>query len=192
MRPGEPVSGDETTGATAGDPPTQGPEPDEHDDSNGLTSAPLRLHPRIRLLWVGRVAIGALFLGLVVTGLERAFLQSAAWLGPAVFTLIFVLGTVHAFLRYRIWRYRLRADSMFLERGVVTRVQTVVPYVRVQHVDSRRSALERILGLATTVVYTAGSRGADVAVPGLTPERAEDLQRRLKSLAIESEGEDAV
>jgi membrane protein YdbS with pleckstrin-like domain len=41
-------------------------------------------------------------------------------------------------------------------------------------------------------VYTAGSRGADVTVPGLTPVRADDLRERLKGLAIRSEGEDAV
>ena len=69
---------------------------------------------------------------------------------------------------------------------------TVVPYVRIQHVDASRGPVERAFGLATTVVYTAGSRGADVSIPGLSPERAEDLQTRLKQLAIAAEGEDAV
>jgi membrane protein YdbS with pleckstrin-like domain len=41
-------------------------------------------------------------------------------------------------------------------------------------------------------VYTAGSRGADVSIPGLRPERAEALRQQLRDLAIESEGEDAV
>jgi membrane protein YdbS with pleckstrin-like domain len=86
----------------------------------------------------------------------------------------------------------VREDSLFLDRGVLTQVRTVVPFVRVQHVDVSRGPVERALGLATVVVYTAGSRGADVAVPGLTPDRADDLQRRLKRLTIVAEGEDAV
>jgi membrane protein YdbS with pleckstrin-like domain len=75
---------------------------------------------------------------------------------------------------------------------VITHVRTVVPFVRVQHVDTQRGPVERALGLASVVVYTAGSRQADVTIPGLTPERADALQERLREMAIESEPEDAV
>jgi membrane protein YdbS with pleckstrin-like domain len=68
----------------------------------------------------------------------------------------------------------------------------VVPFVRIQHVDTSRSPIERLVGLASTVVYTAGSRGADVSVPGLETGDADDLRERLKRLAIRSESEDAV
>jgi membrane protein YdbS with pleckstrin-like domain len=97
-----------------------------------------------------------------------------------------------AVARYRSWRYEVREDSLYLERGVFTRVRTVVPFVRIQHVDSSRGPLERVVGLASTVVYTAGSRGADVSVPGLTGDGADELRERLKRLAIRSEGDDAV
>jgi len=41
--------------------------------------------------------------------------------------------------------------------------------------------------------YTRPARGSsDVAIPGLTPARAEELQESLRRLAIESAGEDAV
>jgi len=99
---------------------------------------------------------------------------------------------VLAVLRYRSWSYEVREDSLYLERGVLTHTRTVVPYVRIQHVDASRGPVERALGLATAVVYTAGSRGADVSIPGLTTDRADDLQERLKRLAIAAEGEDAV
>ncbi|WP_418766731.1 PH domain-containing protein [Natronomonas amylolytica] len=116
----------------------------------------------------------------------------APWMGAVVSVAVFLLSAVFALLRYRVWSYQLRTDSLLLQRGVLTRVSTVAPYVRIQHVDVRRGPTERAFGLATTVVYTAGSRGADVSIPGLTPERANDLQARLKSLAIAAEGEDAV
>jgi membrane protein YdbS with pleckstrin-like domain len=106
--------------------------------------------------------------------------------------LLVVLGLVWVHLRYRVWSYHLREDALSLERGVITQVRTVAPHVRIQHVDTSRSPVERALGLSTLVVYTAGSRGADVSIPGLTPGEAGDLQRRLKQLAIESEGGDAL
>jgi hypothetical protein len=33
-------------------------------------------------------------------------------------------------LRYRSWTYEVRDDAIYLERGVLTRVRTVVPFVR--------------------------------------------------------------
>lgn len=150
------------------------------------------LEPEVQAVWALQSAVSATILG-IIAGVIFAFLPvGGAWVGGVVFFVFLVLGIVFAVLRYRAWCYEVREDSLYLERGVVTRVRTVVPYVRIQHVDARRGPLERVFGLATTVVYTAGSRGADVSIPGLTPERAEDLQARLKQLAIAAEGEDAV
>jgi len=98
----------------------------------------------------------------------------------------------HALALYASWRYGLDDDALELERGVFTKVDTAVPYVRIQHVDTQRNPLDRLLGLSSVVVYTAGSRGADVTIPGLRPERARDLRNRLRDLAIESEPGDAV
>ena len=150
------------------------------------------LEPTVQAVWVIQSGISAAFLGLVA-GVAFLFLPvGGPWVGGAVITALFLLGVVFSTHRYRAWSYEVREDSLYLERGVVTRVRTVVPYVRIQHVDASRGPLERVFGLATTVVYTAGSRGADVSIPGLTPERANDLQTRLKQLAIAAEGEDAV
>ncbi|MGM0606546.1 MAG: PH domain-containing protein [Halobacteriota archaeon] len=149
------------------------------------------LHPRIRLVWIARSLLAAVIVG-AAGGAGSLYLDLPIEYPIAIAVVIFVVGTVHSILRYRKWRYVIREDSLYLERGVLTEVRTVVPLVRIQHVDSRRSAVERVLGLASTVVYTAGSRGADVRIPGLEPDTASDLRERLKRLAIEAEGEDAV
>ncbi|WP_254530310.1 PH domain-containing protein [Natrinema gelatinilyticum] len=160
-----------------------------------------RLTPRVRVVWlVLAFARAAIFGGFVVGG-AIALSRTDLWVPvpsvfvPAVAAVVIVLAVVRVFVawrRYSVWRFDLRDDDLYIKRGVFTRIQTVVPYVRVQHVDSRRSPLERTVGLATVVVFTAGSRSSDVAIPGLTPARAEDLQEALRRLAIESAGEDAV
>jgi len=149
------------------------------------------LQPRIRILWVGRAIVSAAVVGGVGYAVATYADVPVAW-PLAIAGLLLVVGVIHALLRYRNWRYEIREDSLYLERGVLTEVRTAVPLVRIQHVDSRRSALERLLGLASTVVYTAGSRGADVRIPGLIPDDASALRERLKRLAIEADGEDAV
>jgi hypothetical protein len=150
-----------------------------------------RLHPRVRLAWTLQTVVLAAVLT-VVAGVAAVFVELPLWVAGVVGGATLLLGVLLVFLRYRLWRYEVREDSLYLERGVFTRVRTVVPFVRVQHVDSARSPLQRLLGLASVVVYTAGSRGADVSVPGLAPGDADDLRERLKGLAIDAEGDDAV
>jgi membrane protein YdbS with pleckstrin-like domain len=151
-----------------------------------------RLHHRIRIVWSFGAVRRALFLA-VLAGIGGLFLlDGARWPGPVAFAVVGILGVLHALARYRAWGYELREDDLFIRRGVFTQVRTVVPFVRVQHVDTRRSPTERALDLSRVVVYTAGSRQADVSIPGLTPEDATELQKRLRDLAVETESDDAV
>ena len=173
-------------------PAGEGSPPDDVPDVEDLVGPMRTLEPSIQVVWMLQSTISAVFFGGLFAFGFAVLPVGDARVGGIVFFLAFVLGIVHSVLRYRIWRYRVREDSLYLERGVLRRVKTVVPYVRIQHVDVSRGPIERVFGLATTVVYTAGSRGADVSIPGLTPERAEDLQTRLKQLAIAAEGDDAV
>ncbi|CCQ36549.1 DUF304 domain protein [Natronomonas moolapensis 8.8.11] len=161
-------------------------------DVEALTGDPQTLEPAIQGVWVIQSAISAAVLGIIAAVIFSVVSPGGAWVGAVVFVVTAALGIVFSLLKYRIWMYQVRDDSLYLKRGVLTRVNTVAPYVRIQHVDTRRGPVERAFGLATTVVYTAGSRGADVSIPGLTPERADDLQTRLKHLAIAAEGDDAV
>ncbi len=163
-------------------------------DPDSLTVPPESLHPRIRYLWAGTVALTAAFIGVLAVAINRFVVQA---LGPgllfgAVAGTVLLLGIGHTIVRYRIWEYEIREDALYLRRGVLTRVRTVAPLIRIQHVDTSRGPIERLLGLSSVVVYTAGSRGADVTIPGLTVEQAEDMQRRLKRLAIAAGGDPAV
>jgi membrane protein YdbS with pleckstrin-like domain len=162
----------------------RGPISEYTTDRRSLASA-------VRVQWGIRTTVFAFVVGMIVTAVLRG-LSAPAVFGLAAVGLLLGLGLVWVLLAYRVWVYQIRDDSLYLERGVVTHVRTIVPYVRIQHVDTSRSALERALGLSTLVVYTAGSRGADVSVPGLKPHEARDLQQRLKELAIEADGDDAL
>jgi membrane protein YdbS with pleckstrin-like domain len=149
------------------------------------------LHSRIRLRWALSRFVLAAVVGAIVAVVLVQFDRPALY-GVAPGALVFAIGLGHALLLYRSWGFELDADALELERGVLTQVETAVPFVRIQHVDTQRGPLDRLLGLSSVVVYTAGSRGADVTIPGLAPDRARDLRNRLRDLAIESEPEDAV
>ncbi|WP_284013927.1 PH domain-containing protein [Halobaculum litoreum] len=145
------------------------------------------LDPRVRLAWVVGALVPGAVIAAVAVGAARIGAPVPLTGALAFAAAVVTLGLIAAVYRYRVWRFEVREDSLFIVRGVLTRVDTSVPYVRVQHVDTRRGPLERALGLASVVVYTAGSRGADITIPGLTPARAGELRERLRELATESE-----
>lgn len=149
-----------------------------------------RLDSRVRVVWLGSALVTAVVVGVAVAIAGRRLFEVGLWVGPAVFAVLAVLGVAYTLQRYRVWGFDIESDAVTLERGVVTRVNSVVPFVRVQHVDSQRGPIERLAGLSSVVVYTAGSRGADVTIPGLRPERAEAIQAELRRLATESEPDD--
>ena len=149
------------------------------------------LHPRVQIVWALRAILIAAVVTVPFAG--GAYIgRLPTWVPGVVGAVVLILGVAHAVVRYHRWSYEIREDALYLDRGVITQVRTTVPLVRIQHVDSRRGPVERGVGLASCVVYTAGSRGADVRIPGLTPSGASGLREELKQLAIRADGEDAV
>jgi membrane protein YdbS with pleckstrin-like domain len=135
--------------------------------------------------------LSGLLVSLVLTGVFSAaqlFLNTFSTLNTVVFWfLTAILVGAYMVLKYRNWGFELREDYLYLEHGVLKKVKTKVPYVRVQHVDTQRGPVYRVFGLSELVVYTAGSRGADVSIPGLLPEKADGIQEELRKVAVESE-----
>lgn len=77
---------------------------------------------------------------------------------------------------YRRLRYRLTDRLLQVMRGWMFHTDTVVPLVRVQHLDVVRGPIDKMFGIATLVVHTAGTHNSIVTVPGLAPDRAAEMR----------------
>ena len=77
---------------------------------------------------------------------------------------------------YRRLRYRLTGRLLQVMRGWMFHTDTVVPLVRVQHLDVVRGPIDKMFGIATLVVHTAGTHNSIVTVPGLAPDRAAEMR----------------
>jgi uncharacterized protein len=84
--------------------------------------------------------------------------------------------------------YKVDTRGIEIRRGVVWRMVINVPRSRVQHTDVAQGPLERIHGLATLILYTAGTDHARVALHGLDRATALGLRDHL----VAGEGDDAV
>lgn len=96
----------------------------------------------------------------------------------AVFALFGVL--VVPARRYLRLGYALHPTLLQVVRGWLFHADTIVPLVRVQHIDVTRGPLDKMFGTASLVVHTAGTHNSIVVLPGLAPDRASDIRDEIR------------
>ena len=86
---------------------------------------------------------------------------------------------------YRRLGYSVDGQLLRVVRGWLFHTDTIVPFVRVQHIDVKRGPLDKLFGTATLVVHTAGTHNSIVSLPGLSPDNAaairEDIRGSIRS-----------
>jgi membrane protein YdbS with pleckstrin-like domain len=139
-----------------------------------------RLSPRARWVWRAQ-QLGSWGALLVVGAIVSANLDA---LGPLPWALPLaglVVGTLAVpALRWSRWRWDVAGAGIDIRHGTATIRRTLVPWVRVQHVDTRRGLLEQALGLSTVVVHTAAGSHT---IPLLDSGEAAILRDRIADLA---------
>lgn len=148
------------------------------------------LDPAIQKVWRIKLSIwfGLLGLGAVSWEVLRLFDPDRWWPPGVLAGAVVVMGTlVLAYLprrRYRSWRYALGPEELYLERGFLNRVRTIVPLRRVQHLDVSQDLLEREFDLGKLIVHTAGTRSSEVVLPGLRLDEAERLRDEIRRYVL--------
>ena len=127
--------------------------------------------------WITAVVFG---LGLQV-GIAVAFfvaLESRWWALPLLLGWVLAVGGLawmaerYPYLDYERTRYRVSPLGIEIRRGVWWRRVINVPRSRVQHTDVAQGPVQRAFGIATLVIYTAGTHNASVSLGGLSHETA--------------------
>lgn len=168
------------------------PAPSHH--AAGPTAAPettpdMRpLDPRVKPLWWCAGALASLQLLVPVAILDRVVPHPLPdwWVTGGLAAVLAVVVAVVPPVRYRRWRYALRPDDLWIRQGVLTVTVSVIPYRRLQFVDTRQGPLDRLFGLAQLVVHTAAI-GTSGRLPGLDAVEAERLRETLARLEPDDE-----
>lgn len=143
------------------------------------------------LIFAAVSAVGAM-IGMIVLffsigfGLIFYLAIAAAFL---VVALLFVAALIWPKVEHRHTSYRIDAEGLEIRRGVFWRHQNTVPLGRVQHADVSQGPLQRMFGVGTLVVHTAGTQGASVSLPGLGHEQAVAIR---DLIVHQRKGQDAV
>ncbi|WP_409252623.1 PH domain-containing protein [Bacillus sp. SCS-153A] len=122
------------------------------------------------------LAIGALVLAIIYDW--PFWIPAAAVVVAAVYTYFFAV--LLPLIRWKRWRYEVREQEIELQRGVFFVKRTLVPMVRVQHVDTVQGPLLRKYGLATITISTAATTHE---IPALDMYEADELRNSISALA---------
>ena len=146
-----------------------------------MTDELTQLHPshRTAMMIEGAfVAVPLLVAGIVleIVGL----LPTGVVIVPAALVALWCLGWA-PMRRYRHKGFALAEDRLRVVKGWLFHRDTVVPFGRVQHIDVIRGPVERMLGLSTLVLHTAGSHNSSVALPGLLDSDAQPMREVIRS-----------
>lgn len=136
----------------------------------------VKLSPAYWKYSIATTIVGFVIFGLPLIGL---WFGAEAWIAALVSSLWGLLFLVSLFLtrlKYNLKGYALRAHDIVYRRGLIFRSLTTIPFSRLQHCEIQEGPIERIFGLNTLLVYTAGGSGSDLSIPGLPPEDAKRLR----------------
>jgi uncharacterized protein len=86
--------------------------------------------------------------------------------------------------RYARLGYAVGGDALRVVHGYLFHVDTIVPFVRVQHIDVGAGPVERSAGLAHLVVHTAGTHNSIVTVPGLRADDAAAMRDAIRAHVV--------
>ncbi len=126
----------------------------------------------------GSVLLGALLTILLGSpGRVGGLLLLGGWFGSSGLLAWIVLAW--PVLRYRYSAYHVSPQGILIRRGVLWRTVSYVPRSRVQHTDVSQGPLQRAYGLATLVIYTAGTHNAEVSLGGIARDTALAIRDRL-------------
>ena len=148
-----------------------------------------RVDPRARLWWTLNAALEVL--GLLVVEIAVLVWYRPGWL-VAVLVATVILGACYALVmprwRYRVHRWEVDQQAVYTLSGWLWLQWRVAPVSRIQTIDTARSPLQRLFGVASVTVTTASSAGP-VRIEGLDAAEAAQLARRLTEVTQRDHGD---
>ncbi len=136
------------------------------------------LDPKVKLLWSLNVIVLAVFFYLLLLG-ALWFAYPHEFFGihhiAYPFLALFITGLLllpyllWIELKYRAYTYCFSKNEIILKKGIVRVERVVIPYEKIQNIRLSRSVKERLLGLSTIKIETAGAAGhTEASIEGIS------------------------
>ena len=126
------------------------------------------LHPGARWLFRLRAYYPLLFIGILITSCSFQIFRFMAggsfgigFVIAILFYILFVIivAEIYARMSYNRYLYEITHDGIKIERGIIWKKYTSIPYERIQNVEIQRGIIARMFGFSTVNIETAGQSG---------------------------------
>lgn len=106
-------------------------------------------------------------------------LRWGVWVAVAAVTAMAVLWALEEVKGFPLRGVLLRQHDLTYRSGYFRQETVTVPFNRIQHSEISQGPLARMFDVCTLKLYTAGSSGANLRVPGMDVDRAKRLRQQL-------------
>ncbi|WP_051484367.1 PH domain-containing protein [Shewanella waksmanii] len=104
----------------------------------------------------------------------------------AIVTLMLIVLGCISYLRFchaKSIHFGVFEDELVMQKGVIWRKKTALPYSRLQHVTLSQGPIERHFAQHTLKCFSAGSGHAEISLPGINTTSAEPMRQHLLAKA---------
>jgi len=132
-------------------------------------------------------AIVAIFLSFLAVGAANPgtwLFFSLGIIPLGIFMLVF------AYYQFKNFTFHVSGDKLLIHKGVFVKDRLVVEAERIQSINITENFVQRLIGLVSLKVDTAGSKGNELEIPALERARAELLKKLLYEKKAEAAGDD--
>lgn len=95
---------------------------------------------------------------------------------------LLLLVLVIAVIQWAYFKFRIAEDRLLIRKGFIKKTALDLPYERVQGINVERSLVDRIMGLVSVTLDTAGSFQAEGKLPSIRTEVADRLRASVAAL----------
>ncbi len=102
-----------------------------------------------------------------------------------------VIGLIYSYFHYRRFKFYIdyEKEEFALEKGVFSSESIKIPFDKIQQVDLKRSLLQRLIGVYSLTIDTAGSKDDEIDIKAVTQAKAQNLSAILTRAKNEKQQE---
>lgn len=145
-----------------------------------------QLPKKSRTVWRLYGIIQSVILALIATvvvffAVKYDWSQWIIWVAVGIVVLSIILSIIiFPNVRWEIWRYEVREQEIEIQSGLFVVKRTLIPMVRVQHVDTEQGPILKKYNLANISISSAATVHT---IPMLLTEDADMLRTKISELA---------
>ncbi|WP_055437097.1 PH domain-containing protein [Lacinutrix algicola] len=116
---------------------------------------------------------------LAINFIKEDWVSIVFWYVIIFLFFLLILQFIISILSLKKRGYALRSHDIIYAKGLLIEKRTTVPFIRIQHLETKQSFIAKKFNLASLHVYTAGESGGDLSISGLTLDEATRINQLL-------------